>query len=279
MMGVGTNYSRTGGELTEAHGPERTTLTWQGRELEYEDVPGDAGLAPLVLLHEGLGSVGLWRGLHRTLAEATGRRTIAYSRLGHGYSDPPAGQHTPRFMHHEAHAVLPALLDQLGVAGPMLAGPILVGHSDGASIALLHAAAHPVSGVVALAPHVFVEECSLAGIREARRQFTEGGLRARMARHHRDVDLTFHLWNDIWLDPEFRDWSIEPELAGIIAPVLVVQGNVDQYGTVAHTEAIERSVRGSVRVLLLDGDHWPHQQHQASTVRAIAEFSDPVRHC
>ncbi|MGH3625739.1 MAG: alpha/beta fold hydrolase, partial [Sciscionella sp.] len=186
--------------------------------------------------------------------------------------------HTPRFMHHEAHTVLPALLDQLGIAGPLPAGPLLVGHSDGASIALLHAATHQVSGVIVLAPHVFVEERSLAGIREARRQFTDGGLRSRMARHHRDVDLTFHLWNDIWLDPEFRDWTIEPELSGITAPVLVLQGDADRYGTVAHAEAIERAVPGPVRVLLLDGDHWPHQQHQARTVQAIAEFSDPVRH-
>ncbi|MGH3625736.1 MAG: alpha/beta fold hydrolase [Sciscionella sp.] len=269
--------------MTEAHGPERTALTWQGRELEYEDVPGEAGRAPLLLLHEGLGSVGLWRGLHRTLAEATGRRTIAYSRLGHGHSDPPGSPHTPRFMHHEAHTVLPALLDQLGIAepllaGPLFAGPLLVGHSDGASIALLHAAAHPVSGVVVLAPHVFVEERSLVGIREARRQFTEGGLRTRMAQHHRDVDLTFHLWNDIWLDPEFRHWTIEHELSGITAPVLVVQGDADRYGTLAHAEAIERSVCGPVRVLLLDGDHWPHQQHQARTAQEIAEFSDQVRH-
>lgn len=259
------------GELTGTRGPERT-LAWGGRGLEYEDIPGDPELAPLVLLHEGLGSVGLWRGLHRGLAEATGRRAVAYSRLGHGFSDPPAGPHTPRFMHHEAHTVLPVLLDALGITKPLL-----VGHSDGASIALLHAAAHPVTGVAVLAPHVFVEERSLTGIQRARQEFADGELRQRMGRHHRDVDLTFHLWNDIWLDPAFRDWNIEPELSGVTAPVLVVQGDADQYGTPAHAEAIERSVRGPARVLLLDGDHWPHQQHRDRTIAAITEFFEPMR--
>ncbi|HXV91813.1 MAG TPA: alpha/beta fold hydrolase, partial [Pseudonocardia sp.] len=186
-----------------------------GRRYSYEDVPGDPRLAPLLFLHEGLGSVGLWRGFHQRVAAATGRRAVAYSRLGHGWSDPPPAPRGPRFMHEEAATVVPALRAALG-----LDDPVLVGHSDGGSIALVHAATHPVSGVVVLAPHVFVEEVGLRAIDAARHAYTEGDLRTRMARHHRDPDAAFRNWNDVWLSPRFRDWDLRPLLPRITAPVL-----------------------------------------------------------
>ncbi|MBC8091670.1 MAG: alpha/beta fold hydrolase, partial [Pseudonocardia sp.] len=204
------------------------------------------GLAPLLFLHEGLGSVALWRGFHRRIAEATGRRAVAYSRLGHGWSDPPPAPRTTRFMHDEAAAVVPALRTALG-----LDTPIVIGHSDGASIGLLHAAHHDVAGLVVMAPHVFAEEFGLGGVRAARDAYTVGDLRARMARRHRDPDSAFHNWNGVWLDPEFRDWDLRPDLPGITCPVLAVQGTADPYGTVAHVEAVRDGARGPVELVVL----------------------------
>ena len=165
--------------------------------LELLDIPGTDPAAPVtVLLHEGLGSVKLWRGFPQALANATHSRTIAFSRYGHGQSDPPPRPRTPEFMHEEALEVLPALLGELEIERP-----VLVGHSDGGSIALIHAAQHPVQAVVAIAPHVFVEPMCLAEIRKAKDAYTDGGLRERMARHHRDPDAAFYGWNDVWLAP------------------------------------------------------------------------------
>ena len=178
-----------------------TRIELERGRLEVLDLPGDA--PAVVLLHEGLGSVRLWREFPAALAEATGMRVVAFSRFGHGDSDPPPRPRTPRFMHEEAHEVLPAVLRAMDIDEPLL-----VGHSDGASIALIHASAHPVRGVVAIAPHVFVEEMCLAEIREAKRAYEADGLRARMARHHRDPDAAFYGWNDVWLHPDFPDWDI-----------------------------------------------------------------------
>lgn len=236
-----------------------------GGRVEFVDVPGDPALAPLLFLHEGLGSVGLWRGFPQRIAAATGRRAVAYSRLGHGFSDLPARKRTPRFMHEEADAVVPALCAALG-----LSRPVLVGHSDGASIALL--AAPAAAGVVAMAPHVFAEEVGLRGIEAARRAFTEGDLRERMRRHHRDPDVTFWNWNDVWLSPEFREWDLRPELAAITCPVLAVQGTADPYGTVAHVDAVRDAAKGPVELLVLDGGHAPHLEHAAVVERAVVEF-------
>ena len=189
-----------------------------------------------MFLHEGLGSVALWRDFPARLAAATGRRALLYSRAGHGRPTSPTPPRTPRFMHEEALDVLPALLAEHGIERP-----VLVGHSDGGSIALIHASAHPVSGLVLLAPHVFVEDLSV-------RQHRRG---ARDVRDHRPArsawaattatpSATFRLWNDIWLAPEFRDWNIEDVLAGVTAPTLLIQGEHDQYGTLAQIDAIER---------------------------------------
>jgi pimeloyl-ACP methyl ester carboxylesterase/GNAT superfamily N-acetyltransferase len=244
-----------------------TTLILPTGEIEVLEIPGDPDQPALVLLHEGLGSVRLWRGFPERLADATGWRTVAFSRFGHGQSDPPPKPRTPAFMHEEALEVLPELLAGLG-----LEQPVLVGHSDGASIALIYAAHHPVSAVVAIAPHVFVEEMCVAEIRRAREAYEADDLREKMARHHRDPDAAFFGWNDVWLDPEFPKWSITDELERIGCPLLLIQGERDQYGTMAQLDAIERRATGHVRRLHLDCQHSPPTEMPDETVTAIAQF-------
>jgi pimeloyl-ACP methyl ester carboxylesterase len=241
------------------------------RRLEYVELEGEE--PPLVFLHEGLGSVALWRDFPARVAQATGRRTLVYSRLGHGDSDPAELPRTPRFMHDEALHALPALLDRLGAQQP-----VLVGHSDGASIALIHAAAHPVRGLALIAPHVFVEDVTVRSIAAAREAFAGTDLRARMARYHRDAEATFRGWNDIWLAPEFRAWNIEDVLADVTCPVLVVQGADDEYGTLAQVDAVERGVRGPVRRVILEGArHAPHLEAPEETLQAVAGFVTSLR--
>jgi pimeloyl-ACP methyl ester carboxylesterase len=243
-----------------------------GGLVEYEDVPATTrAAAPLLFLHEGLGSVRLWRGFHQRVAASTGRRAVAYSRLGHGFSDLPPAKRTPAFMHEEAAEVVPALCAALD-----LERPVLVGHSDGASIALLHAAAADVAGLVVLAPHVFVEEVGLRGIEAARQAYTDADLRARMVRHHRDPDATFWNWNDVWLSDEFRDWDLRAELTGITCPVLAAQGTADRYGTVAHVEAVRDAATGPVELLVLDCGHAPHLERPGRVEDAVTAFIRPL---
>jgi pimeloyl-ACP methyl ester carboxylesterase len=242
-------------------------LTIDGRSLELLDLPGDDALAPVVLLHEGLGSVRLWRDFPAALAAATGARIVAFSRYGHGASDPPLRPRTPRFMHEEALAVLPRVLAALGIAEP-----VLLGHSDGASIALIHAASRPVRAVIALAPHVFVEELCLDEIRAAKRTYETHGLRERMARHHRDPDAAFYGWNDVWLHPEFPRWNIEDVLPRIDCPLLLVQGTDDQYGTLAQLDAIERAVTGPVERVHLPCRHSPQLEAPGTTLALATRF-------
>jgi pimeloyl-ACP methyl ester carboxylesterase len=248
------------------------TVAIAGHELECEQIEGAE--PALVFLHEGLGSVALWRDFPARLAAASGRRALLYSRAGHGRSDVPDAPRTPRFMHEEALDVLPALLDRFE-----LEAPVLVGHSDGGSIALIYAgtSGRAVSGLIALAPHVFVEDVSVTSIQEARETFATTDLAVRMARYHRDAEATFRLWNDIWLAPEFRDWNIEDALAGVTCPVLVIQGEHDQYGTLAQVEAIERGVAGPVQRALLDCRHAPHLEAPDATLAAAAAFVDGLR--
>lgn len=243
--------------------------TVEGRRVDATELPGDPARRPLVLLHEGLGSVALWRGFPAALNEATGRRVIAFSRFGHGRSEPPPRPRTTAFFHEEALDVLPALLPQLDAADP-----ILVGHSDGGSIALIHAAYHPVTGLALIAPHVFVEDFTVEEIRRTRALFDDGGLRERMARHHDDPDAAFRGWADVWLDPAFRAWSIESDAAGVTAPVLLVQGEADPYGTLEQIDRIQARVRGPVERLVLEGaGHSPHLEAPAPVVAAITAFA------
>lgn len=245
----------------------RRRLLIAGRHLEMSEISGEEPL--LVFLHEGLGSIGLWRGFPERVAGATGKRTVAYSRAGHGWSDPADLPRSPDFMHDEALEVLPALLKEMEPGG----APILVGHSDGASIALIHAGSNPVSGLVLLSPHVFVEPESIAGIEGALERFETTNLAERMARHHADPEATFRGWNDIWLDPAFRDWNIENSLPAITCPVLLIQGMDDEYGTTAQLDAVEAGVRGPVqRLELPDCGHSPHLSRPGEVLGAVTEF-------
>jgi len=240
-----------------------------GRRVETLDLPGDDGRRPVVLLHEGLGSVGLWRDFPRAVASATGRRVIAYSRPGHGRSLPPSGgARTAAFFDREADVVLPAVLEALEAAQP-----ILVGHSDGGTIALLHGARHAVTGVVAMAPHVFVEPDAVGGIEDAVRAFEEGDLRGRMARHHDDPDHVFRSWSDLWLDPRFLSWSIETDIEPLAAPLLLVHGARDHYGTLAQLDRIEARVASvPVQRLVVAAGHSPHLDQPEVVRDAVAGF-------
>jgi pimeloyl-ACP methyl ester carboxylesterase len=232
--------------------------------------PG-AGRSPaLVFLHEGLGSIGQWRSFPADVDRACGDpELLVYSREGYGHSTPIAGPRRVTYMHHEADDVLPALLERFGISAP-----VLIGHSDGASIALLYAGAgHPVRALVLLAPHVFVEDRSIEGIEAARRSYRDGDLAPRLARHHDDPDSTFYGWNDAWLSAEFRTWNIEDRLGAITCPVLLVQGEADPYGTLAQLDAIERGVRGPCRRVVLEGiGHAPHLEAPEETLAAVVEF-------
>jgi pimeloyl-ACP methyl ester carboxylesterase len=246
----------------------RTTVALPGGRLEVLDLPGQE--PALVLLHEGLGSLGLWRDFPDRLHQATGRRVVVYSRYGYGYSDPPRQSRSDRFLHEEALETLPALLERLTIAKP-----ILIGHSDGASISLIYASYHDdLSGVVVMAPHVFVESEYRAPLREIREAFENEGLKERMAKHHADPDAAFYRWNGNWLDPIFDDWDIRPGLQNINAPLLLIQGIRDQYGSLRQLDEIERSVAESTPVTRLEPDcrHAPQFEAPEETLQAIVEF-------
>jgi pimeloyl-ACP methyl ester carboxylesterase len=243
------------------------TTEVQGLAVETLDLPGSAGVAPLVLLHEGLGSVGLWRGLPEDLNRTTGRRTIAFSRHGHGRSAPPRKPRTPAFFHEEALEVLPELLRLLQARQP-----VLIGHSVGASIAVIHAAHYPVSGLVLVSPFIFVEELTVSTIRDTRDEYRSGKLRQRMARHHDDPDAAFWGWCDVWLDPAFAAWTLDAEASRLTAPTLLIQGSDDPYGSLAQLDRIEAQTPAPVQRLVLPGGHSPHLEHRARVLEAITEF-------
>ncbi|MGA9859666.1 MAG: alpha/beta hydrolase [Solirubrobacteraceae bacterium] len=246
-------------------------VTLSDGAVEILDLPGDEASPALVLLHEGLGSVGLWRTFPSDLRHATGRRVIAFSRFGHGSSAPPPRPRTRAFFDEEAGTVLPELLDRLDAGTPML-----VGHSDGASIALVHAASHPVAGLVLMAPHVFVEEQTLTGIRATRAAYAGGELRARIARHHDNPDAAFSGWCDVWLDPSFTDWTLDAEIERLEAPALLIQGRDDPYGSLEQIDRIWRRTGGPATRLVLPGGHSPHLEQPERVLAAIAEFvADP----
>jgi pimeloyl-ACP methyl ester carboxylesterase len=247
----------------------RRDVVVDGKRLETAWWPGaDAGPPPLVLLHEGLGSLELWRDLPARLAKRTGCGVLAYSRYGYGRSEPFREKREPDYMHHEARVVLPALLAELEIERP-----ILFGHSDGASIALLYAGepAHDPRGLILEAPHVFVEEVSVRSIATARNAYANG-LRARLARYHDDVDATFYGWNDIWLDPRFRSWNVEAAADGVRCPVLLIQGDADEYGTTAQLDAIAARVPASETLLVPGARHSPHRDAPDLVVERVAAF-------
>jgi len=242
-----------------------------GHSLEYEWVGDAAAPAPaLVFLHEGLGSIRQWRDFPAQVARATGRRALVYSRYGYGQSEVlREARAGVRFMHREALEALPALLATLGIERP-----VLVGHSDGASIALIHAGAgHPVQGLALMAPHVFVEPVCVTSIEQAKAAFESGELAERLGKYHRDPRKTFYLWADAWLEPEFLHWNIEEYLPGIACPVLAVQGVDDAYGTMAQLERVARGVRAPCELLkLAQCGHAPFRDQPAVTLEAVARF-------
>jgi len=241
-----------------------------GQRLECVRIPGDPGAPTLVFLHEGLGSVATWKDFPERVATATGHPALVYSRLGYGKSSPLPAARRPDYMHVEALSTLPALLDRLSIEQP-----ILVGHSDGASIALIHAGAgiRAVRAIVALAPHVFVETLSVESIAKVRDAFESTDLRERLARRHNDVESAFRGWNDIWLSPEFRAWNIESYLPTIGCPMLLIQGKDDEYGTVAQIGAIRRHVPVAVEYLeLADCGHSAQRDQPEATLAAIVRF-------
>ena len=253
---------------------ERSFVDVDRGPIEYELVAGDPAVPPLVFLHEGLGSIDLWRGVPGEVRAACGDpTTLVYARHGYGRSTLAALPRPVSYMHHEADVVLPALLAVLG-----LQRPVLVGHSDGASIALLYAGAGgDVAGLVCIAPHVFVEDETIVGIETARASAETTDLVAKLGRYHAEPAATFSGWNDVWLSPPFRHWNIEDRLPGIHAPVLLVQGSADDYGTLAQLDAIERGVSGPYERLVIAGaGHAPHLDARVEVVSAIAAFAEPV---
>lgn len=253
-------------------------IAWAGRpvRIEHQWINRDKRGAPLmVFLHEGLGSVSMWRDFPQRLCAATGCRGLVYSRPGYGRSTPRAAEEAWNmdFMHRQAQEVLPALLDALGVDAAT-DKPWLLGHSDGGSIALLYAACYPqrIAGTIVLAPHILVEDLSVSSIAKARTAYLETDLRQRLSRHHDDPDSAFWGWNDIWLRPDFRRWSIESEISAITCPLLAVQGLDDEYGTLEQIRGIARRVPQTQLLELPDCGHSPHRGQPDPLIAAISAF-------
>lgn len=263
-------------------------FTVNGSQLEIQQIKGADHLAPIVFLHEGLGSVSLWtqHGLDwpAAVCRATGRAGVVYSRRGYGRSAPAArtaesGSHpallAPDYMHSQAWEVLPALLGCLEAQhppfNPRLKTPVLLGHSDGATIALLYASRFLVAGCIAMAPHVLVEDIAVQAITRAKADF-ERGMRERLARHHTDVDGAFWQWNDVWLSKAFNSFDIRPECASISAPLLLIQGTNDGYGTMRQLDEIALVAPHARQIRLLDCGHSPQRDQPVVTLQAVVDF-------
>lgn len=245
-----------------------------GVQLEYRMIgPRPQDAPTLVMLHEGLGCVGLWGDFPERIAAATGAGVFVYSRAGYGRSSPASLPRPLTFMHDEAKAVLPRLLDAIDFHRGLL-----LGHSDGASIATIYAGSvqdHRVRGLILIAPHFITEDAGIAEIARARDAYESGDLRTKLARWHADVDNAFRGWNDAWLDPGFRSWEITTELAYIRVPVLIVQGEDDQYGTALQITTAERECYCPVEVAMLPGvRHAPHREAPEVLLKMASDFAN-----
>jgi pimeloyl-ACP methyl ester carboxylesterase len=246
------------------------TYVVDGKRLEALRIPARLPDRPtIVMLHEGLGSVAHWKDFPGRVAVETGAGVFAYSRYGHGNSDPLGEPRHTSYMHYEAEVVLPAMLQQAAIERP-----VLLGHSDGASIALIYAGRFPDSpaALILEAPHVFVEDVSLQSVAQAKFAYETTDLRQKLGRYHRHVDSTFWGWGNIWLDPSFRSWNIEPCLDSVRCPVLVIQGEDDEYGTTRQIEAIQAKIPSTEVLLLANCRHAPHRDQPEATLSRIAQF-------
>ena len=258
-------------------------LDWGERRVQIEHKwlrRSDTAAPLLVFLHEGLGSVSMWRDFPAALCETLQCRGLVYSRPGYGQSTPRAASEAwdTDFMHHQAYEVLPALLKALGV-DTAKDKPWLFGHSDGGSIALLFAAHFPdqVAGAIVVAPHILVEDVSVASIAEARTAYLQTDLRQRLARHHADVDSAFWGWNDVWLLPAFRNWRIDAKLSSITCPLLAIQGVNDEYGTLEQVRGIARLTPQCELVELANCGHSPHRDQKDRLIEAVHHFFQQQR--
>jgi pimeloyl-ACP methyl ester carboxylesterase len=240
-----------------------------GGRIEYEHIAGDPRSPTIVMLHEGLGSVSMWKNFPEQLAQATRSSILVYSRHGYGRSMPLRAPRPVHYMHDEALSVLPRFLDALGITNP-----ILFGHSDGGSIALIHAggSGRKASGVIALAPHVFVEDISLTSIAAARASYDTTDLRERLARYHDDVDSAFWGWNKIWLDSAFRSWNIEHYLPYIDCSVLAIQSEQDEYGSMEQIDRIARAAPDVELCKLEQCRHSPHRDRPDAVLEAVSNW-------
>ena len=253
-------------------------LNVNGQQLEVRQINGSEELAPIVFLHEGLGSVSLWtqRGLDWPLAvcQATGRAGVVYSRRGYGQSDPAQlGRNVlgSEYMHREAWEILPALLAQVKIQKP-----VFLGHSDGATIALLYACRFEVTACIAMAPHVLVENVAVSTIGQAKQAFEAGDLRQRLSKHHLDVDGAFWQWNDVWLSAGFASFDIRAECRRITTPLLLIQGIDDEYGTMLQLDEVFLAAPHAQQLRLPDCGHSPHRDQPQLCAKSIIEFLDNV---
>lgn len=257
---------------------QQIDIAWQDRQvqLEYQWVNEHADAPLLLFLHEGLGSISMWRDWPARLCEITGCRGLVYSRYGYGNSSPrPEPEVWPvDYLHQQAWEVLPAFLAALNLQAEK---PIFIGHSDGGSISLLYASRYKerLSAAVVMAPHLFVEPVTLRGIVEARQAYLETPLRARLSRYHRDVDSAFWGWNKVWLNPEFKQWNIEPEVAKIQCPILAMQGDGDEYGTLEQIQRIQKWVPHTELCVLENCGHSPHREQESQVNARIHAFIEP----
>jgi pimeloyl-ACP methyl ester carboxylesterase len=259
-------------------------VAWRGRSvrIEHEWIGRERVGAPLmVFLHEGLGSLAMWKDFPAQLCAALDCRGLVYSRPAYGRSTPREAEEAwgADFMHQQAHEVLPALLQALSIDVER-EKPWLFGHSDGGTIALLHAArfVDRVGGTIVLAPHIMVEDRSVVSIEQARRSYLDGDLRKRLQRYHDDPDSAFWGWNRIWLDPRFRQWTIEAEIGTITCPILAVQGVDDEYGTLEQIRGIARKVPHTQLLELADCGHSPHRDQVDALIAAARSFFFSIVH-